>query len=660
MTTHEESKFTHKATGIGRRDFIKFSLGTISLPFLGTFVAGCSNNSSELPRQAINPNVAKTNERMLSFNLPPQPSAPNSGTGLFKTELPLVSEYSKYGYGKYAYGGALPVENRYDIMPVGYSNPSPTRFKKLAHFFAMTDVHITDKEAPNQLIHLQQADPIYSSSMTSIYSPVMPYTTHVLDAAVQTINVLHEQTPFDFGLSLGDVCNSSQYNELRWYIDVLDGKPINPSSGENLGQDSVDYQKPYQAAGLNKAIHWYQVLGNHDHFCIGSFPIDAKPELGLREAYTTDKVWAVGNVLKPNLEHFPANFDTTVSLSTPTYYMGVIDGATPDGKIKHGGDYNLINPAPTVTADPNRRPLYRDEWIQEFFNTTSYPIGHGFNHVEPNMGSGFACYSFIPKKDIPLKVIVLDNTQSSTDGSHDIHGHGFLDEQRWTWLKKELQAGQDQDQLMIIAAHIPIAVAAIGSSLEWWESDKDPHAIEQNAVTLAELVATLQATPNLLMWIAGHRHLNTIKAFVSPNPDQPERGFWQVETSSLRDFPQQMRDFEIHLNSDNTVSIATVNIDPSVAEGTPAAKSRAYAIATHQIVQNDLLQNAKNVKKATLPGREIEVNAMDPSRPTNDEPDPTIRYGSASDVPYCASYNAELFKKLSPRMEHIMQTLSTG
>ena len=32
---------------------------------------------------------------------------------------------------------------------------------------------------------------------------------------------------------------------------------------------------------------------------------------------------------------------------------------------------------------------------------------------------------------MPLKVIVLDVTQSEHDGSHDIHGHGFLDAKRW-------------------------------------------------------------------------------------------------------------------------------------------------------------------------------------------------------------------------------------
>lgn len=44
---------------------------------------------------------------------------------------------------------------------------------------------------------------------------------------------------------------------------------------------------------------------------------------------------------------------------------------------------------------------------------------------------------------------------------------------------------------------------------------------------------------------AGHRHVNTVKAFVD---DKPERGFWHVETSSLHDFPIQMRMFDINLN----------------------------------------------------------------------------------------------------------------
>ena len=83
------------------------------------------------------------------------------------------------------------------------------------------------------LITIRQATAPAGNS--SCYSGIILYTTHVLDAAVQTINALHKVTPFDFGIALGDACDNTQYNELRWYIDVIDGKMITPSSGAHKG-----------------------------------------------------------------------------------------------------------------------------------------------------------------------------------------------------------------------------------------------------------------------------------------------------------------------------------------------------------------------------------------------------------------------------------------
>lgn len=642
--------------GISRRHFIKYSAVTAAGIYLGTLNAGCggSSGSGQIAEYPIDSTVVKTTARTLSFPVPEKPVGPNSGTGLYPTELPLISQYGRYGYGNYTFGGGLAIEKRVDIMPTGYNNQSPVRFRRFANFFAMTDVHMTDKEAPNQLIFLQQEDPIYGASGTSLYSPVMLYTTQVLDAAVQTINALHKQTPFDFGICLGDVCDSTRYIELRWFIDVMDGKIITPSSGAHRGADTIDYQRPYKAAGLDKSIPWYQVLGNHDHFLIGSVSVDANPSLGIRQSYTSGNVWAIGDLVMPNSGLFPCVIDTTVSIQERSFYTGVIDGSTPDGRIIHAGSVTSIDPPPKVAADQDRHSLLRTEWIQEFFNTATSPAGHGFGLVDPAMRGGFACYSFVPKADIPLKIIVLDDTQSETDGSHDVHGHGFLDVARWNWLKAELASGQSANQLMIIATHIPIAVAAIGSELEWWESDKDPNAKEQNAVSLTGLVATLQNAPNLLMWIAGHRHVNTVKALKSPDPNSPEKGFWQVETSSLRDYPQQFRTFEIYLNSDYTISIVAVNVDPAVAEGTPAATSRKYSIAAQQIVQTDLTANNRNIRMAS---GYIPVETMDPTRPQDGTLDPTIIYGSVPGVPYCASYNAELFKQLSPEMISALQAM---
>jgi len=661
--------------------------------------AGCSRGGSATtsPTYPIDPTVVKTTARVLRFPVPVQPSGPGSTTGLYKTELDLVQSYGDFDpvYGAWTYSAeGLPVVQRTDLMPAHYIPSSLPRIQQFASFFTISDIHITDEEAPNQFIHLQQEDAPFSGSNTSIYSPVMPYTTQVLDAAIQTVNAIHAQAPFDFGLSLGDAANSTSYNELRWYIDVIDGRAITPSSGAHLGATTVDYQMPYQAAGLDKSIPFYQTIGNHDHFLIGSFPVHADPSLGLAEAYVADSVWATPDVLIPSPPNYPRIVDMD-NLGNPVppvpsarYYQGVVDGNSPTGAITGAGPVGYFDAPPKVVADPRRRSLLKTEWIQEFFDTTSNPVGHGFALVDPDQPEGFACYSFLPDPDVPLKVIVLDDTQSETDGSKDIHGHGYLDANRWAWLQAELDAGQAANQLMIIAAHIPIGVTGPATGTEWWDSAADPNAVEQNAVSLTELVAKLQATPNLLVWIAGHRHFNVVKAF--PPVDSLERdsapwkGFWQVETSSLRDYPQQFRTFEIFLNGDYSVSIVTTNVDPAVRAGTPAATSRTYSVAAQQIVQNDLNQNNVNqsmIDKAPFdvpptyyPPAYAPIPTMDPTRPQMPEgcyvavppaglgciqaryQDPSIKTGSVPGVPYVASYNAELFKQLSPGMVSYLRT----
>jgi metallophosphoesterase (TIGR03768 family) len=652
---------------VTRREFIKYTAGTATCISLGSLTHGCAGSNSratQVAGYAIDSEVVTTRARMISFPYTPYnpanpivPPSPNGGTGLGLAELRNVSQYDALGYGDWTFGEPLPIVLRKDIMPGTDAYPTPTRNTKFLNFFAITDIHITDKEAPNQLVTLQKENTAFSGQNTSIYSPIMPYTTHVLDAAIQTANALHKNNPFDFAISLGDTCNSTSYIELRWYIDVIDGKVITPSSGAHLGADTIDYQKPYQAAGLDKSIHWYQALGNHDHFLIGSFPVY---ESGLEDSYTSDTVWSVpAELLTPNPATFPALFNKgniNPSSGLTQYYGGTINGSTSSGTVIDDGDVGQYATPPKVAADPDRRSLHRTEWIQEFFNTSGTPVGHGFHQVDPTKPAGFACYSFLPKSDVPLKVIVLDDTQREDDGSVDIHGHGFLDATRWAWLQKELDDGQAANQLMIIAAHIPIAVVGIGAETEWWLGGKtvanplgDASTTTQNAVTLAGLVTKLQNTPNLLMWIAGHRHLNTVKAFMPPVGGSPDQGFWQVETSSLHDFPQQFRTFEIYLNSDYSISIVTVNVDPAVADGTPAATSRKNAIAAQQIVQQVLTANTPNI---TLAGGVIPVPSMDPTRDQDGSTDPTILYTdlSGAGIPYNASYNAELFKQLSPEM----------
>ena len=472
-----------------------------------------------------------------------------------------VSEYRQYGYGRWQYGPGIPCEKRTDIMPAGYSGASATHTAKLLSFFSLADPHMADKESPAQAIYFG-----YKGYLASAYTPAMLYTTHVLDAAVQTVNALHEKNPFDFGISLGDVVNNQQYNELRWYIDVMDGQTINPDSG--IKDDPIsgihnDYQDEYQAAGLNKKIPWYQVMGNHDRFWMG-FLIENDY---IAQTHVGKNILNLGNIIVDSMKGNPP-----LGPNSRGYYMGSIDGRTLTGDIIGVGSQEEFSTPPKVlAADANRRSLPIDAFMSEYLKTTSLPAGHGF--TRNNIDSHLASYAFVPRSNLPIKVIVLDLTQSDDEPNVRCYAHMSIDKTRYEWLVNELETGQKEGKLMIIAAHGPIGVEF--NPFTGWSSNA--------YLSEADLLAKLHEYPNLIMWIAGHRHCNTITALPSPDPTRPVLGFWVVETASLKHFPQQFRTFEIVRNSDETVSIITTNVDPAVKEGSPAALSRSYAIAISQI-----------------------------------------------------------------------------
>ncbi|GFO55911.1 hypothetical protein GMSM_29180 [Geomonas sp. Red276] len=573
--------------GLTRRDFVKYSAGTIACLYLGTLQTGCGSSTTAatpVMRWPIAKDVYTTVQQQI---LPV----------LIAADLPQLNPrdvrlYSEFGYDAWHVGGGQPHTVWTTIAPDYGSAPHAAR---LMSFFTMSDIHISDKESPAQPLYVTWSAPFGPTANSSAYSAVLLSSTQVLDAAVQTINALHKKSPFDFGISLGDAINNCQYNELRWYIDTLDGKVITPSSGAHIGADQVDYQRPFQAAGLDRTIPWYQVLGNHDQFWMGSAVENDKTYA----AHISDTILDMGMAPDPQ-----------VAVNATGYYMGVIDGSDPFGAVIQAGPEQNFSQPPKVVADPDRRSLATPtsssrNWIREFFNTTSAPVGHGFNLVDPAHGDDFACYSFVPKSDIPLKIIVLDD--NCRGAGQPYYFTGSLDQVRLDWLKAELQGGQDNNQLMIIAAHIPFRT--------YRDLVTDPAQVASNppmmslfvpapilgstsVVSDASLLALLQGYPNLIMWISGHRHMNTVTPQI--HPTDPTRSFWEVETSSLRDFPQQFRTFELYRNSDNTISIVITNVDPAVSADSPAATSRGNAIATARITAaaafSDVTSHALNAE----------------------------------------------------------------
>jgi metallophosphoesterase (TIGR03768 family) len=484
----------------------------------------------------------------------PDPLPPQSGK-----VLPFeLAKYEENGYGRWSYGPGLAPERRLDLLPAGRDVGAAGGGASLLRFFTFTDIHIADVQSPAQAIFFG-----YHGFLSSAYSGVMLYTHHVLDAAVRTVNALHQAEPLDFGISLGDTCNNTQYNELRWYIDVLDGGRVEPDAGARPAGDTAPrapWLDGYRATGLDPAIPWYQTRGNHDHFWTGFLRVDDY----LRGVFTGETILDLGDVFKEGPD-------------SRGFYMGCLDGRTPYGDIFGIGPVgDFAEPPKVLAADPGRRSLTPSEWMQEFFTTSTALKGHGVD--EAAAARGFACYAFEPRADVPVRVLVLDDTQRDDDPWDYGYGHASLDKERRDWLFAELDRGQKDGMLLIVAAHCPVGVEKPPAPMSWASSASG---------TEDELFAKLHACPNLVLWVAGHRHRNVVTPFPSPDPERPELGFWEVETASLRDFPQQFRTIELLRESEDTLTIRATDVDPVVEEGSPAATSRKYGVAAHLLFHND-------------------------------------------------------------------------
>jgi len=189
--------------------------------------------------------------------------------------------------------------------------------------------------------------------------------------------------------------------------------------------------------------------------------------------------------------------------------------------------------------------LDKNAFIEKHFPTGKDPAGttygssaKGFDfsprsRVDPRVRVGYYAFTAVPPVHGGLKgggirpgirFYVLDTSRSEGSAS------GQISDEQIEWLSGALKG--HPNHLGIVVSHHPIP------------------RIKENQKVLLEC---LLSNPKVIALLCGHDHEHRITAY----PSARGQGFWQIQTSSLLDFPQQARIIEIYVDSQGTGVVRT-------------------------------------------------------------------------------------------------------
>ena len=160
------------------------------------------------------------------------------------------------------------------------------RRRSLVVFHHFGDAQLLDEESP---LRGEWQDSCPTPLSTAAFRPQEALTLQVVASLIRQANRIDRSSvtnrAVDFALHTGNAADNAQYNELRWFIDLMDGKQVAPDSG-GPGYDGVQSESPDQRypdllslaqvpfKPQGSRFPWYTALGNRDVLVQGNFPPD--------------------------------------------------------------------------------------------------------------------------------------------------------------------------------------------------------------------------------------------------------------------------------------------------------------------------------------------------------------------------------------------------
>ncbi len=495
-------------------------------------------------------------------------------------------------------------------------NRARTR-KSLLFFGQVTDPQIVDEMSPARV---DFADP-GGGEIKSSWRPQEMLGTQSFDSVVRNINANRtsrvrqgdgDRARLRFAITTGDLADNQQLNETRWFKTVLDGGTVDPFSGKPVSAGNpCGGAKPEEIAKLNDDVanRRYTGVADYDDYrnaprdrFEGFYDPDEAPPTGagpfagfprypglLERAQRSfvaeglDVPWFISRGNHDGLVqgNAPASEDLFRAIAVgclkvfpnAAFDPKQFSGASSDELFASFGDpafiAKLLQGAGKTAPDPDRRIISTRDYKREVGTSRR----HGFGYVDRSERSrsrdNATYYSWAPKRG--FRFISLD-TVAQGGGST-----GNIDHPQYRWLERELSKARRRDELVVAFGHHTLDTmdntrtderAGKCEPADEPGCDADPrrstplHRGLEGKRSIRDLFLEGR---NVIAFVSGHTHSNRVDLF-----RKGRRAFWEINTASHIDWPQQSRTIEVMDNRDGTLSLFGTVIDAAAPVTAPA------------------------------------------------------------------------------------------